>query len=182
MNKTRRLFVGIPLSSVFRKRLIQEMEKWPKEALLCTTEGNLHVMLFSLGFVQEETIGEICCTVGEVCQKREAFELVFTKMSLLDSDESPKMIRLEGDENDELRILVEDIEKKFGAFIQQRKSYRPHITLAKIKKSKWLALPTKPILKEKMLLMETVESVAVFESLSIDGKRCYETIDTFLLI
>jgi len=60
--------------------------------------------------------------------------------------------------------------------------YRPHITLAKIKKSKWLKLETKPVLKDKLSLMETVENIAVFESLSLDGKRRYEAIDTFPLI
>ncbi|MEI8096507.1 MAG: RNA 2',3'-cyclic phosphodiesterase [Candidatus Moraniibacteriota bacterium] len=182
MNKTRRLFVGIPLSSQLRKRLTQEMILWPKEAVLRTMEDNLHVTLFFLGFIQEEEVGEICARVGEVCKDIESFELQFTGMKLMDSEESPKMIWLAGEASDELRQVLEKIEKAFSSFISEKKIYRPHITLAKIKKSKWLKLETKPVLKEKISLMETVENIAVFESLSLEGKRRYEPIDTFPLL
>lgn len=182
MNKTRRLFVGIPLSSQLRKRLTQEMITWPKEAVLRTMEENLHVTLFFLGFVQEEEVGEICARVGEVCKDIESFELQFTGMKLMESEESPKMIWLTGEASDELRQILEKIEKAFSSFVSEKKIYRPHVTLAKIKKSKWLKLETRPILKEKVSLMETVENIAVFESLSLDGKRRYEAIDTFPLL
>lgn len=182
MNKTRRLFVGIPLSSQLRKRLTQEMILWPKEAVLRTMEENLHVTLFFLGFIQEEEVGEICARVGEVCKDIESFELQFTGIKLMESEESPKMIWLTGEASDELRHVLEKIEKAFSSFISEKKIYRPHVTLAKIKKSKWLKLEKKPELKEKVSLMETVENIAVFESLSLDGKRRYEAIDTFPLL
>jgi 2'-5' RNA ligase len=182
MNKTRRLFVGIPLSAPLRKRLVQEMQTWPKEAVLRTSEENLHVTLFFLGFIQEEEVGEICARVGEVCINYESFELQFSGMKLMGSKESPKMIWLAGKASDELRLLLEKIEKAFSSFVSEKKQYRPHITLAKIKKSKWLKLESKPELKEKLSLHESVESIAVFESLSLDGKRRYEAIDTFPLL
>ena len=182
MNKTRRLFVGIPLSSQLRKRLTQEMETWPKEAILRTMEENLHITLFFLGFIQEEEVGEICRSVGEVCKDIESFELQFTGIKLMKSEVSPKMIWLTGEASDELRRVLERIEKAFSSFVSERKTYRPHITLAKIKKSKWLKLENKPELKERISFIETVENIAVFESLSLDGKRRYEPIDTFPLL
>ncbi len=182
MNKTRRLFVGIPLSSQLRKRLTQEMEAWPKEAVLRTMEENFHVTLFFLGFIQEEEVGEICARVGDVCKDIESFELQFTGMKLMENEASPKMIWLTGEASDELRLVLEKIERAFSSFIREKKIYRPHITLAKIKKSKWLKLENKPKLKEKVSFIETVENIAVFESLSLDGKRRYEPIDTFPLL
>ncbi|PJA85762.1 MAG: RNA 2',3'-cyclic phosphodiesterase [Candidatus Moranbacteria bacterium CG_4_9_14_3_um_filter_45_14] len=182
MNKTRRLFVGIPLSSQLRKRLTQEMETWPKEAILRTMEENLHITLFFLGFIQEEEVGEICRRVGEVCKDIESFELQFTGIKLMKNEVSPKMIWLTGEASDELRLTLERIEKAFSSFVSERKTYRPHITLAKIKKSKWLKLENKPELKERISFIETVENIAVFESLSLDGKRRYEPIDTFPLL
>ena len=92
------------------------------------------------------------------------------------------MIWLTGKPSEELCLILEKIEKVFSAFVNERKTYRPHVTMAKIKKSKWLKLEQKPVLKETVSLMETVESIAVFESLSIDGKRRYEPIDTFPLV
>lgn len=182
MNKTRRLFVGIPLSAPLRKRLKQEMLSWPKEAVLQTAEENLHVTLFFLGFVHEEAVADVCIRVGEVCRDVESFELVFNGMKLMESEEAPKMIWLTGEPSDALRTLLEAIEKEFSSFITEKKVYRPHVTLAKIKKSKWLKLVEKPQLKEKLFIIEPVDTVAVFESLSLEGKRRYEQIDTFPLL
>lgn len=182
MNKTRRLFVGIPLSSALRKRLVKEMDGFPKEAVLLTREENLHVTVFFLGFVHEEQVAEVCAKVGEACQDIESFELEFDGMKLLDSDESPKMIWLVGEANEGLRKLRQEVEKVFSSFVVEKKAYRPHVTLAKIKKPKWLALEMKPEIKEKLHIVEPIDTVAVFESLSLDGKRRYEPIDNFPLL
>ncbi len=182
MNKTRRLFVGIPLSPALRKRLTQERETWPEEAVIFTAPDNLHVTLFFLGFVREEAVADVCLRVGEVCRSTESFELVWSGIRLMDSEESPKSIWLTGEPSDALRSLREAIEKEFASFITEKKVYRPHVTLAKIKKSKWLKLDEKPKLREKLLLIEPVDTVAVFESFSLEGKRRYEQIDTFPLL
>lgn len=182
MNKTRRLFVGIPLSKELKKRLRQEMETFPAAASLLTREENLNVTLFFLGFVHEEQVANVCARVGEVCAELESFELEFTSMKLMESDENPKMIWLEGEASEGLKKVREEIEKEFSSFVVEKKLYRPHVTLAKLKKQKWLGLPEKPVLKEKLHLMESVDTICVFESLSIDGKRRYEPIDTFPLL
>jgi len=182
MNIKHRLSIGILLSPQLRKRLRQEMEKWPKEALIFTSEENLHVSLFSLGFVQEEEIGEICQKIQKACEDTEAFEINFTDIMLTENETNPKTIILQGESNDELRILLEKIEKTFSSFVAERKQYRPHVTLAKMKKTKWLALENKPVLKTAFLLNETVEEISLFESLSVDGKYRYETLNTFPLL
>ena len=182
MNKTRRLFVGIPLSKELKKRLVRDMEAFPKEATLLTREENLHVTVFFLGFVHEEQVADVCARVGAVCADLESFELEFTGMRLMESAENPKMIWLEGNASEGLKRLREEVEKEFSSFIVEKKLYSPHVTLAKLKKQKWLALPEKSVLKEKMHLMEPVDTVCVFESLSLDGKRRYEPIDTFVLL
>ena len=182
MNKTRRLFVGLPLSKGLRRRLVQEMEAFPKEASLLTREENLHVTVFFLGFVHEEQVADVCARVGEVCADIESFELEFRGITLMESPENPKMIWLTGDASEGLKKLREEIEKEFASFITEKKAYRPHITLAKIKKQKWLKLAEQPVLKEKLHLIESIDCVSVFESLSLDGKRRYEPIDTFPLL
>lgn len=182
MNKTRRLFVGIPLSKELKKRLVREMDAFPKEATLLTREENLHVTVFFLGFVHEEQVADVCARVGAVCADLESFELEFTGIKLMESAENPKMIWLEGNASEGLKRLREEVEKEFSSFVVEKKLYSPHVTLAKLKKQKWLALPEKPVLKEKLHLMEPVDTVCVFESLSLDGKRRYEPIDTFALL
>lgn len=182
MNKTRRLFVGIPLSAPFRKRLVQEMEGFPKEATLLTRPENLHVTVFFLGFVHEERVAEVCARVGEACEALSSFELEFQGMKLIENALNPKMIWLTGEASEGLKHLRESVEKAFSSFVVEKKAYAPHITLAKIKKQKWLALSGAPELKEQLHLIEMVDTVSVFESLSLDGKRRYEPIDTFPLL
>lgn len=182
MNKTRRLFVGIPLGKELKKRLVRIMDTLPKSAALLTREENLNVTVFFLGFVHEEQVAEVCARVGQACAELESFELEFRALKLMENDDNPKMIWLEGEASDGLKQLREVVEKEFASFITEKKIYRPHITLAKIKKQRWLALPEKPSFTDKLHLMESVDAVSVFESLSIDGKRRYEPIDTFQLL
>lgn len=181
MNKTRRLFVGLPLSRELKKRLLREMDAFPAEASLLTREENLHVTVFFLGFVHEGEVADVCARVGAVCENLEGFELEFSGITLMESDENPKMIWLKGEASEGLKILREEIEKEFASFVTEKKLYRPHITLAKLKKQRWLALPEKPVLKATMHLMEPIDTVCVYESLTLDGKRRYEPIDTFSL-
>lgn len=182
MNK-RRLFVGISLSEALKKRLVRDMSAWTpaKEALILTVPDNLHVTLFYLGFVEEEEVPEVCRKVGEASQGIPSFELTFTEMALVDGPEHPKMIWLTGEPSEPLKNLREAVEKTFSSFVASKKSFRPHVTLAKIKKAKWQKLPEKPKLKDGVLFVDPVESISVFESLSINGKRRYEAIDTFPL-
>ncbi|MEK7494614.1 MAG: RNA 2',3'-cyclic phosphodiesterase [Patescibacteria group bacterium] len=177
----RKLFIGLPLSPALRKRLTREIGEWPKEAIIPTREENLHITLMFLGYVYEDQIPEVTEKLIEATEGVPFFELHFTKMELLDSEENPKMIWLTGEPSEELKNLHERIEKAFSSFVTERKAYRPHITLAKTKKPKWLALPKKPILKDSLSLMESIDSVVLFESLDIEGKRHYEPIDTFPL-
>jgi len=182
MNKTRRLFVGLPLGKGLKKRLTQEMDSFPKGASLLTRPENLHVTVFFLGFVHESEVADVCARVGEACGDIEAFELEFTGIKLMESVENPKMIQLFGEDSAGLKSLREAIEKEFSSFLAEKKVYRPHVTLSKIKKQKWLALPEQPSLKDKLHLIEPIDTVCIFESLSLDGKRRYEPIDTFALL
>ncbi len=182
MNKTRRLFIGLPLSDALRKRLALEMEALPGSAVLPVAKDNLQVTLMFLGFVHDEDVPEICERVREVAEATDSFELSFTGMKLVESKENPKMISLIGEASDGLRHLREEMEKAFSAFVTERKAYSPNVTLAKIKKNQWLALDPEPVLKEKLSILEGIDTVVVYESLSLEGKRRYEPITTFSLL
>lgn len=177
----RRLFVGLPLSPALRKRLAQKTLALPKAIALLTAPENLHVTLLFLGCVREAEVPDVCRRVGEVCRNTRAFELTFTRMELVPDPELPRMLWLTGEGSEPLRKLREEMEKAFDAFITEKKIYRPHVTLAKIKKVRWLALPKKPMVSDRVAFVESMETVAVFESFSLAGKRRYEPIDTFHL-
>lgn len=177
----RKLYVGIPLSSALRKRLTRDMQTWPKEAIIPALEDNLHITLLFLGFVQEERLAEICVTLEEACADCEAFELTFTGMRLVDDPEHPKMIWLSGEPSDALKHLYTAIEHRFSEFSTEKKSFRPHVTLARIKRNRWQNPGVQPVLDASLQLMESVDTVALLESLTLNGKRRYDVIDTFAL-
>lgn len=182
MNKTRRLFIGLPLSDALRKRLVLKMNALPAQAVLPIAEDNLQVTLMFLGFVHDEDVPEMCERVGLVAETVDPFELAFTGMKLIENPENPKMITLVGEPSDGLRRLREEMEKAFSAFVTERKAYSPTVTVSKIKKNRWLALDPAPVIKEKFSILEMIDTVAVYESLSLEGKRRYEPIATFSLL
>ncbi len=182
----RRLFVGIHLSPFVRKKLAKEVEGWNTEFIIPTHQDNFHITLRFLGFVLEDQIPTLCELLEKAAQKRETFDVNFSSIEIVDSLENPKNIWLAGEASEELRLLHEEIEKALDVFVTERKSYRPHVTLAKVKKAKWLKAAAEnrevlPKIKTCLRINDPVESITLFESTSIDGKRVYDPLATFPL-
>ncbi|OGI21494.1 MAG: 2'-5' RNA ligase [Candidatus Moranbacteria bacterium RIFCSPHIGHO2_01_FULL_55_24] len=180
-HERRRLFIGLPLSRQLRKRLVREAAAWPETATLPTQEENLHVTLLFLGFVAEDQIPDISQSIEAAVEGVEAFELRFTAIQAVDDEESPKMAWLTGEASEKLKTLRENVEKAFDAFITEKKAYRPHVTIAKFKRAKWAALPERPVIGKEVNFVEPIDSIVLYESTVLDGKRRYEPIDTFPL-
>lgn len=182
----RRLFVGIHLTPFLRKRLAAEVGRWESEVLLPTREENLHITLHFLGFVQEDQIPRICERLEEAVQGVVPFDVYFSQIEILDSLQNPKHVWLTGEANESLRVLHGKIEKSLGVFITERKSYRPHVTLAKIKKAKFLQKEAEapgsavPNIKMCLNVNDPVDGITLFESVSINGKHTYDPLATFL--
>ncbi|MEI9966970.1 MAG: RNA 2',3'-cyclic phosphodiesterase [Candidatus Moraniibacteriota bacterium] len=177
----RRLFIGIPLSDALRKRLARGASAFEGEAFLPVRPENYHVTLLFLGFVSEEEMYTVSQKIETALEGISSFDLSFDRIQAVDDPADPKMIWLSGEPNDALRMLREALEKAFGTFVAEKKSFRPHVTLAKIKRSKWRAHPPTENLEQTVHFVEPVESVALFESTVIDDKRSYEIIDSFPL-
>lgn len=181
----RRLFIGIHLSPFVRKKLHQEVQSWGKELLIPTNEENFHITLHHLGFVLEDHIPELISRLTEAADTIESFEVSFKDIQILESLENPKLIWLSGEASEPLRQLHEAVEKALGVFTAERKSFRPHVTLAKIKKAKWLKAHQEntgiPKIKMCLNLSDPVESITLFETVVRDGKRLYDPIATFPL-
>ena len=91
------------------------------------------------------------------------------------------MAWLTGEASEKLKTLRENVEKAFDAFITEKKAYRPHVTIAKFKRAKWAALPERPVIGKEVNFVEPIDSIVLYESTVLDGKRRYEPIDTFPL-
>lgn len=178
----RRLFIGIHLSPFLRKKLAQEVAAWGKEVLIPTREENFHISLHHLGFVLEDQIPALCIKLQDAVANIEAFDVTFTGMEVRESLENPKMISLTGEPSVPLKLLYEEIEKALGMFMAERKSFRPQVAMAQIKKAKWLTRQTAgeplPNVKENFRANDPVESITLFETTVRDGKKLHDPLAT----
>lgn len=89
------------------------------------------------------------------------------------------MVWLAGEPSDALRDLVTAIKRELSfAVLSEPKVYRPHITLARIKKSAFRKLEVKPEVEKNVHLVEPVETIVVYESIMEDGERKYSPLES----
>ena len=157
----RKIFISLDVPERTKNRLIKTSEKWQDWPVKWTRKENLHLTLAFLGYVDEANLLEIGNSVKKVVQNYEIFDLEFQEISFFPSPEQLRKIVLLGKNNSQLKNLVNDLEKKLSLTISERKTFRPHITLGKIKKLRWQELKEKPILKEKFPLIITATAVDI---------------------
>ncbi|MFA6383071.1 MAG: RNA 2',3'-cyclic phosphodiesterase [Parcubacteria group bacterium] len=160
----RKIFISINLLAKTKKSLCRATEEWQDLPVKWVKEPNLHITLEFLGHVVDDFIPEICANVCEAVVNTEIFDLEFEKICLGPSEAEPRMIWLAGNANEELKNLREKIEKALDIFSTSKKSFRPHITLGKIRQHKWQALAELPIINKNFPLTITAESVDIMAS------------------
>jgi 2'-5' RNA ligase len=160
----RKIFININLSGRNKKRLIRATEKWQDLPVKWTKEENLHITLEFMGFVLDNVIPEICDAVRAAVADVEIFDLEFDKIELGPTKVDPRLVWLSGAANEDLKNLHENIEKALDIFVTSKKTFRPHITLGKIRQHKWQELEQAPALERDFPMTITVESVDVMAS------------------
>ncbi len=179
--QTKRLFVGISLSSVLAKRLEREMgvfEPWP---IIPTRKQNLHVTVLFLGFVAEENLAEILPSIEMAVTDIDPFELHFDHIGYFPDTTHPTAIFLYGEENPMLLKLRQNLDHELGYLVPDKKSFRPHVTLGKVRRGKFEALSEKPNFDKKVNLVEPVSTVTLYESTTENGKRVFLPLAEFPL-
>lgn len=174
----RKIFISINLADKDKKRLIRATEKWRELPVKWVREANLHITLAFLGHIADENIALICEKVQETAKNTEMFDLEFKEIELSPNLDNPKIIWLSGEADENLRNLHEKIEKVLGIYVSSKKSFRPHITLGRIRGRKWETLESKPEIVEKYNLIVSVESVDIMASDFGDGSREYTIIES----
>ena len=174
----RKIFISINIPEKVKKRLAKSTQKWQDLPVKWTKEANLHITLLFLGYVDEESLLEICQKVRDAIENEDIFDIEFEKIELFPSADDPKMVALTGSSNADLLRLHEKIEKELNIFTSAKKSFRPHITLGRGRKYKWEALEHKPSISEKYPLAITAESIDVMASDFGDGTSEYTIIES----
>ncbi|HRZ95769.1 MAG TPA: RNA 2',3'-cyclic phosphodiesterase [Candidatus Moranbacteria bacterium] len=174
----RKIFISINIPNKAKKRLVSAVEKWQDLPVKWTKESNLHITLFFLGYIDDESAAEVCSKVREIAENEDIFDLNMEKIELAPSADDPQMIWLIGEPSEELRKIHEKVEKALGMFKAERKIFRPHITLGRLRKHKWESLKEKPGISEKFQLIVPVESIDVMASDFGDGQNEYSLIES----
>jgi 2'-5' RNA ligase len=169
----RRIFIGIDLPQIIKKRLCQRIEKWQNLPIKWSREDNFHITLLFLGYLYDEAIPDICQKTRKTCENFDSFDIKLDTIELGPSLDNPKMVWFTGVANDSLKQLQENLEKELNIFQSEKKTFRPHITLGINRKTKWEAMAEKPTILEKFPVSIPVESIGVFESRREDGQRKY---------
>lgn len=173
----RKIFIEIEVPEGVKKRLVSRTEKWQNLPVKWSKKENLHITLLFLGYVDESVLPEICQKVSEAVSKIESFDIEFDKIEIGPSPEKPQTVWFSGEASEDLKDLYESVQKELDIFQTEKKSFRPHITLGKIRKKKWESLEEKPEINENFKVTMTVESVSVMESRGEEGGMEYHVIE-----
>lgn len=175
----RKIFIGVALSEAVKKRLIQKTQKWENLPIRWSREENLHLNLINLGHVGDEIVYDICTKVREATKNIDIFDIDMDKIELSPSpDRNAKMVIYSGKQNEKLKKLCEEIEKALGIFNQEKKVFRPSVILGRIQQYGWQKLDLIPEVSENFTVLLPIESVEVFESTLIDGKRKFASVES----
>jgi RNA 2',3'-cyclic 3'-phosphodiesterase len=173
-----KIFIGINIPDKAKKRLISATEKWQDLPIKWTREDKLHLTLLFLGYLDEDLIPEICEKVRKASENEDTFDLEFDSIEIAPSPEKPQMVWLLGKSNENLLKIYEKLEKELGLYVAPKKSFRPHITLGRIRKFKWEVLDKQPEISEKFELIVTADSIDVMSGNFEKGENKYTILES----
>jgi 2'-5' RNA ligase len=169
--KQRKLFLGVSIPRDVAKRLARKMEPWQDLPFRFTKEGNMHITLLFLGHVLDESVAKICLQVEDVCRAIHAFDVDLDTITLVpEQGREAKQLWYMGEANEELKQLRVTLEKELGMFSAEKKVFRPHITLGRVRQNLWQELEHIPEMKEALSVFLPIDSVIVYESIFQKGE------------
>lgn len=178
----KRLFIGISIPDDIKKRIFKLIGKeYGNLPVKWAGQGNFHLTLNFLGYIQEEKIPEICEATRSATENIPSFELSFCEIGFGPNSEKKKMIWAIGADCHELENLKYALDKKLGFAARDKKRFLPHINLGRIKKTDWQNLTPEPEVKKDFSFSFFASSVDLIESRFEKGKRIYYVIENFLL-
>lgn len=182
--KKRKVFFGVPIPPKVARRIAAHMEAWEDWPLRTIRERNLHVTVLFVGFRTDDDIAELVNGAEEACRTVEPFDILLdqTIFAPEEGKHAGSMIWFTGGASEELLKLRNALESSLGILTSEKKQFRPHITLARIRRTKWDELPEKPTPKPLRSVSFPINSLVLFESTFQKGTGLiYEMIEEFPL-
>jgi len=162
--------LAVNLSDQVKKKLLSFQRDWSALPVRWTKDKNLHITLVFIGYVDDEQMLDICQLTRQVARKSPCFEIILSQIRFGPPNRPARMIWAIGEKNSVLSQLKNNLEEKLfnsgnsGYDQKQAYSYRPHITLARIRQDQWRGLPEIPKIDKDISLTFPVDSIEVMQS------------------
>ena len=182
----RKVFIGIDLDDHVKNMLVKSVQKWHNLPIKWHKEESLHIALIPVGWVNEYDVVDISDALETVADETSAFTIDFDKILTVsknnsDNIEDAQIVRLEGDDNEELKVLFEKLESELGLPVIKKKHFKPLVTLGRMRAKKWQEMEEYPTIYINFPVMMDVFHITLFENVRIDGKWVVEPVRVFEL-
>ena len=170
-----RTFIGIGMSEEMKEALAQIQQQCQKNCKKgnFTEKENFHMTLHFFGETTRDDISYLKQAVFETAQKNKAFPLYLNRIGFFQRGEKG-IIWAGVKESKQLFRLFEALERNLSrqGFAREKKSLRPHITLAReaVAYGSFLQMERNVVVEQKEML---VDAITLFESVRIKGKLVY---------
>ena len=150
-------------------------------------KDNLHITLEFLGHLKEEEMEKIEKILSEISQYFPIFKIKLTEICYTPEKEKiPRMIWVKGERSDILSEIKKELDKKLKeriSFKPEKREFTPHITLGRIRKWEFKAIPLdeRPSLEESIDLEFIVKSLDLMESKLRRIGPEYKILNSFML-
>ncbi len=181
----RKIFIGIDLDEHVKKMLVKSVSKWHNLPIKWHKEDSLHISLIPIGWVNEDDVFDVSDAIEEVCTQMKNFPIAFDKIITIakkkdnDTIENAQLIRLEGDDSDELKELYMALEQKLGMPVTQKKHFKPFVTLGRMRAKKWKELSEYPDINIDFPLVLDIYQITLFESVQVDDVWTIVPVEVF---
>lgn len=192
--KKKRIFIAINLPEIIKNKLVEyqkEIDEFFFEEnfhpIRWTKKENLHITLEFLGYLTEEEILKVKEVLKNLVKNFSPFEVNLIEVRYGPKEEKiPRMIWVVGERKKEILDLKEKLDdklKKSINFEPEKREFTPHITLGRIRKWQFKAIPLdeRPKVKKEIDLNLKVNSIELMESILKRTGPDYKIIESFLL-
>jgi 2'-5' RNA ligase len=182
----RKIFIAINLDEKTKRFIHGKTEKLATQTadldMKWTDQANYHITLAFIGYVSDDEISEICSKIKEAIKDTEIFDLSFRTIGWGPNNQTPKMIWLGGEINEELIVLRHKIEEALAGIPTDRKKFKPHITLGRLGRHRPQNAEDFPDISSETNILVPVISLELMESITQKGKKNYYVMESFELL
>lgn len=183
-----RLFIAVQLSPENIAKLFDyQQRKLNRLPFRLVPTKSLHLTLIFIGNAESAVIGQINKICQKVAKEIKPMIVKLERIKYAPRFSSPRLVWIEGDVISEILELKEKLEESLIQetnvnYLPEKRLFKPHITLARLKKFDSMNLPPVGEIEEKMSIQMKVDTFSLMESrLTKEGAE-YITLAQFPLL